>query len=224
MDADSSVSADLVLSLCPHRALARRRPVISFRFVSTSLTFPAWSDGQLGFISVLGYITKRGLNSAAFARSPGSLFDPRGIPARAGHGPDASPRDTLTRATLPAAPPQALRATTQTAGRFSSRTVSLSKQLLTLGLERGMYRGLGCASAWRSRHRPPLRHTGLTALPWPLSRPAPSARAPAAPSVSRPIFRVPCRVCIPLSTFSILLFCFQRVACLPNRLASSRRG
>ena len=26
MDADSSVSADLVLSLCPHRALARRRP------------------------------------------------------------------------------------------------------------------------------------------------------------------------------------------------------
>jgi hypothetical protein len=43
--------------------------------------------------------------------------------------------------------------------------------------------------------------------------------------VSRPIFRVPCRVCIPLSTFSILLLCFQRVACrLPNRLASSRRG
>jgi hypothetical protein len=26
MDADSSVSADLVSSLCPHRALARRRP------------------------------------------------------------------------------------------------------------------------------------------------------------------------------------------------------
>jgi hypothetical protein len=32
------------------------------------------------------------------------------IPARAGQRPDAFPRDTLTRATLPAAPPQALRA------------------------------------------------------------------------------------------------------------------
>ena len=42
--------------------------------------------------------------------SPGSTSDPRGIPARAGHGPDASPRDTPIRATLPAAPPQALRA------------------------------------------------------------------------------------------------------------------
>ncbi len=51
---------------------------------------------------------------------------------------------------------------------FSSRAVSLSKQLLTLGLQRGMYRGLGCASALRSRHRLPLLQTGLTALPWPL--------------------------------------------------------
>ena len=45
--------------------------------------------------------------------------------------------------------------------------------------------------------------------------------APSAPSVSRPIFRVLCRVCIPLSFPAILLLCFQRVACLPNRLASS---
>jgi hypothetical protein len=36
--------------------------------------------------------------------------------------------------------------------------------------------------------------------------------APSAPSVSRPIFRVLCRVCILLSSPSILLLCFQRVA------------
>jgi hypothetical protein len=89
----------------------------------------------------------------------------RDIPARAGHGLDASPRDTLIRATLPAASPQALCA------HHSDRQTPLSlapslpfSQLLTLGLERGMYRGLCCASARRSRHRPPLRHTPLRHL------------------------------------------------------------
>ena len=37
--------------------------------------------------------------------------------------------------------------------------------------------------SWRTRHRPPLRHTGLTALPWP--RPAPSALA-APPRAPKP--------------------------------------
>ncbi len=57
--------------------------------------------------------------------------------------------------------------------RHPCHAPSLSSQLLTLRLERGMYRGLCCASARRSRHLPPLRHTGLTALPF-----APTARAP----------------------------------------------
>jgi hypothetical protein len=172
--------------------------------------------------------TSRGKNSAVFARLPGSSFDPRDIPARADHGPDASPRDTLIHATLPAASPQALCA------HHSDRQTSLSlapslpfSQLLTLGLERGMYRCLCCASARRSRHRPPLRHTGLTALP--LAAFAASAFAASASgasafgargfaaSVSRQTYRVLCRVYIPLSTSLILLricsLCSAR--CLP---------
>ncbi len=38
--------------------------------------------------------------------------------------------------------------------RHPCHAPSLSSQLLTLWLERGMYRGLGCASARRARHRP----------------------------------------------------------------------
>ena len=89
-----------------------------------------------------------------------------------------------------------------------------------------MYYGIAASAALsvrRSRHRPPLRHTGLTALPLAASRPAPSARAPAAQapaarafgaygsavSVSRPIYRVLCRVYIPLSTSPILLSLFS---------------
>ncbi len=73
-------------------------------------------------------------------------MDPRDIPTRAGHGPDAAPRDTLKRATLPAASPQALRTHHTVRQTPLSLAPSLPfSQLLTLGLERGMYRGLRCA-------------------------------------------------------------------------------
>ena len=86
--------------------------------------FPAHlADGQTRVRLSLLYNPRR-LAIVSLLRDHRSIqSDLRGIPARAGPRPDASPRDTLTRATLPAAPPQALRATTQTAGRFLSRAV-----------------------------------------------------------------------------------------------------
>ena len=139
-----------------------------FGSLSTSLTLPGFVPTGKHVCGPLSFIIRGNLHWLAFARPPkasiGSSWytrprrPPAGrLPARhahACHAPSGSAAgasrhhsDRLT---------------------FSSRAVSLSKQLLTLGLERGMYRGLGCASAWRSRHRPPLRQTGLTALPWPL--------------------------------------------------------
>jgi hypothetical protein len=103
-------------------------------------------------------------------------------------------------------------------------------------------------SVRRSRHRPPGplqgRHTpGLTALPLAALRPGQRlwrkrlrrgafGASGSAASVSRPIYRVLCRVYIPLRlrlsvtvTLRVpILLSVQSVACLPNRLASSRRG
>ena len=195
-----------------------------FGSLSTSLTLPGFVPTGKHVCGPLSFIIRGNLHWLAFARPPkasiGSSWytrprrPPAGrLPARhahACHAPSGSAAgasrhhsDRLT---------------------FSSRAVSLSKQLLTLGLERGMYRGLGCASAWRSRHRPPLRQTGLTALPWPLRGQRLRRERLRRHQCPARFFRVLCRVCIPLSSPSILLFCFQRVACLPNRLASSRRG
>ena len=141
--------------------------------MSTSLTLPARSETGFSCLSAYSvHITKRCDPRAAFAQLRWSSFDPRDIPARAGHGPDASPRDTLTRATLPAAPPHALRAnhTDRSTPRLAPSLPF--PQLLTLGLEWGMHRGLRCASAGEARHRPP--HGTRDSLPslWPLSRPS----------------------------------------------------
>ena len=52
--------------------------------------------------------------------------------------------------------------------RLSS--LALSHRFSPSGMERGMLARPRLRRAWRSRHRPSLRvrHTGLTALPWPL--------------------------------------------------------
>jgi hypothetical protein len=91
-----------------------------------------------------------------------------------------------------------------------------------------MHRGLCCASARRSRHRPPLRHTGLTALP--LAAFAASAFGASAfgarsfaASVSRPIYRVLCRVYIPLSTSPILLSLFSALPAVISTPESTSR-
>ena len=105
-----------------------------------------------------------------FCAKPRGLLDPCGArphPA-AGH-PDAFPRGPLTRAALPAASPQALRAP-HDPGASVPRLSSLL--FLTASHPRVWIRE--CISrprlrrSWRSRRRPPLRHTGLTALPCPL--------------------------------------------------------
>ena len=67
-------------------------------------------DGLLVSLSVPCSYNRTLRSSASLEQSHWTSFDPRDIPARAGHEPVASPRDTLTRATLPAAPPPALRA------------------------------------------------------------------------------------------------------------------
>jgi hypothetical protein len=121
------------------------------------------------------------------------VIDPpsRGIPARAGHRPDASPRDTRVPPRLPAAPPHALRASTQTARHPVSCavTVSLSHSVSPSDHWNGeCILSSCCASARRSRHRAAgdphrdrVRHTGLrvrvTALRL-APRPAPAAQAP----------------------------------------------
>ena len=178
-------------------------------------------------------------------------------PPASGHRPDAFPRCPLTRATLPAASPQELRATHTTRAPPpcpACRRRSRASQSPS-GMERGMLARPRLRRSWRSRgpgdptRDPavlaiPLRHTGLTALPWlgppagPLPRPAPSALA-APPRQCPARFRVLRLVCVPLSVPSILLSALrlsaspERVAfrqraacpqCLPNRLAGVRRG
>ena len=95
--------------------------------------------------------------------------------------------------------------------RLSSSSFSLSRSFSLSGMERGMLALPRLRRSWRSRHRTPLRHTGLTALQWPLARPAPSAlEAPQHQCPAR--FQVLRPVCISLSVPTILLSS-QRVVC-----------
>ena len=195
--------------------------------MSTSLTLPAWSETGIS------------CSQPPTCYRPGDLFTiaccaiPRhrisilvDIPARAGLRPDASPRDTLTRATLPAAPPLALRA------YHTDRSTPMSCSVSPLSTASHPRVGVGeCIAAYaarrpgEARHRPP--HGTRDSLPSlgrfrgqaPSARapaaPAPSAQAPAARAACRvrvpPDIRVLCRVCIPLSTFPILLSLFSAV-------------
>ena len=176
------------------------------------------------------YITSRGKHSPAFARLPGSYLDPRDNP------PASAESRTPPRATRSHVPrSQRLRRRrfapiTRTTDDPVSRSASLP---LTASHPRV---GAGNVSRplLRCRSGDPATdpHSGTRdSLPslWPLCgqrlRRGPGAfgASGSAASVSRPIYRVLCRVYIPLSTLPILLS-VQRVACLPNRLASSRRG
>ncbi len=107
-----------------------------------------------------------------------------------------------------------------------SRAVSLSHSFSPSGGWNGeCHRGLGCASVRRSRHRPPLRHTGLAVLPKAAPRPVLKAQAPSAQSVYRgPDFSGPfAEYAFPSPPLRVRPS-LQRVACLPDRLAGSRRG
>ena len=90
---------------------AAARPVLSFRFLVHTPTRSRLGPGRAICVCVspAPLYSARPCNRLPL-RVPRVSIDPRGNPARAGLEPDASPRDTLTRATLPAAPPQALRA------------------------------------------------------------------------------------------------------------------
>ena len=66
--------------------------------------------------------------------------------------------------------------------RARAQLVSLTHSFSPLGMERGMLARPRLRRSWLRRQppqEPPLRHAGLTALPWPLTRPAsrPSALA-----------------------------------------------
>jgi hypothetical protein len=178
------------------------------------------------------FIVPGASSRAAFSAFPRLSLDPRGntrprrpraarLPARhahACHAPSGSAAGASRHSTRIA--------------RLPCHALSLSPQLLNLGLERGMFRGLGCASARRFRHRPPLWHTGLTALSLAALRPAPSARAPTALRLRREAspHQCPARSSGPLPSVHSPLHLsnsapsVQRVACLPNRLARPRRG
>ena len=132
--------------------------------------------------------------------SPGPTSDPRGLPARAGHGPDASPRDTLIRATLPAASPQALRALhsdhqtplslapslPSTASHPRVGSGNVSRPLLRVGPAIPP----PSPTPAHGSHCPPIGRFAASAFGASAFGAAPSARGFAA-SVSRPIYRVP---------------------------------
>ncbi len=167
-------------------------------------------------------------HSPAFARLPGSYLDPRDNPPASA---ESRPPPRATRSHVPRS--QRLRRRrfapiTRTTDDPVSRSASLP---LTASHPRV---GAGNVSRplLRCRSGNPATdpHSGTRdSLPslWPLCgqrlRRGAFGASGSAASVSRPIYRVLCRVYIPLSNLPILLS-VQRVACLPNRLASSRRG
>ena len=193
---------------------AAARPVLSVRFLVHIPTRSRLGPGRAICVCVspAPLYSARPCNRLPL-RVPRVSIDPRGNPARAGLEPDASPRDTLTRATLPAAPPQALRAHHSDRSTPLSRSVSLS---LTASHPRV---GAGNVSRplLRCRHGEPATDPTPahgTHCP-PIGRfrvQAPSARAPSAQSVSRPIFGSSAECTFP----SPPLLSVQRVACLPN--------
>ena len=68
--------------------------------LSTSLTHPGSIRDRRLVLTVAGlYKTGSCVHVQPLRDHLGSSFDPRDTPARAGHEPDASPRNTLTRAT-----------------------------------------------------------------------------------------------------------------------------
>ena len=73
------------------------------------------------------------------------------------------------------------------------------------------------------QNRPPLRYTGLIALPWQLCAASAFGASGSAASVSRPLSVSMPGVHSPLCTYDSAL-CSQRVACLPYRLATVLNG
>ena len=167
-------------------------------------------------------------HSPAFARLPGSYLDPRDNPPASA---ESRPPPRATRSHVPRS--QRLRRRrfapiTRTTDDPVSRSASLPltashPRVGTGNVSRPL---LHCRSGDPATD-PHTAH-GTPCPPMVASRPSAfgasafGARGSTA-SGSRPIIRVLCRVYIPLSTSPILLS-VQRVACLPNRLASSRRG
>ena len=228
----------------------RRRsgPCQSSRSLSSALSLPASSRTALCFASAFPCFHQNGKRLAGLDRravtvAPAFLRAIHGLPRRLvfrpgppapGHRPDAFPCAPLSRAALPAASPQALRAIRApqcSAYRLFQAPRALTDSFSPSGMERGMLARPRLRRSWRSRHRPPLRpHTGHRrrrphcppdhghpggAAP----RPGPAPSALAAPPRQCPArIRVLCLVCIPLSVPPIprlLSLCFQRFAALP---------
>ena len=92
--------------------------------LSTSLTLPARADRLSCFFSVPASDIYQPLRNPCSLCAATRVVYSSWTPTRADLRSGASPRDTLTRATLPAAPPQALRAI-HSDRRLASCTVSL---------------------------------------------------------------------------------------------------
>jgi hypothetical protein len=175
---------------------------------------------------------KSGLKNPRFSRSralrdPPSVNRPSWIPARAGHRPDASPRDTLTRATLPVAPPPALPPLrppdTSCLAPSPSPTASHPRV--------GTGNAIAAFAARRSGDPATDPHSGTRdsmPSPWPLRGQRLRRKRLRRERLRRNqcparFFGSSAECAFPSPP---LRFCssVQRVACLPNRLASSRRG
>ena len=128
-------------------------------------------------------------------------------------------------ATLPAAS-QALRAahTTRRGALFASPVASLKDSFSPSCIDNARAASAAPVLAIpppTPTVRAPLRHTGLTALPWPLAPSALAAPPHQCPArfrvLSVPSVHSPVRTCDSAR-------CSQRIACLPHRLARVRRG
>ena len=194
--------------------------------MSSSLSLPASSRTAFCFAPALPFDARRRVSLAAFLRKSHGLNRLVCCLPAPGRQLDAFPRGPLLRATLPAAPPQALRATHTTVGLAPPFPACRLSLLLTAShprvLSRECSRGLGCAGSGdpatdpHSYIRDSLPSHGRS------SASAFGARGSTA-SVSRPISGPVPSVHSPLRTSDSAL-CYQRAACLPNRLARVHRG
>ena len=158
------------------------------------------------------------------------LSDPCGLPPAPAQ-PAATPRVTLTRATLPAAPPQALRAPTRTDALVCCFRLSPFHSFSPHDLGWSRVRSLGCIHPTRtiipgpgppaSRHQlePPLRHTGTHC-------PSLGLRLSGFAASGCAAFQYPARLSGPmpsaqsLSTLPILLRSPASARCLPAKPTS----
>jgi hypothetical protein len=226
---------ELTVTHCPPLGLLPSGVAASGSAAAFSVSSPIFgSNAECAFSILVFDKTRVPLHHSAFCAPASDLSDPCGLPPAPARLA-ATPRVTLTRATLPAALPQALHAPTWTVTDAlvccfrKSRLPpfhSFSPSRIIIGAWNAL--AASAAPVRRSRHQPLLRHAGTNSYSLPSLGPSAQRRRRerlrSRVFSFQPNFRVQCRVRIPSPPFRScsLLQCVSWS--LPNRLARIRRG